>query len=226
MQHFLNIRQYRKPVVRRFLAGKSRTCEEQDRSERTGLHEKPDPLPSGAPIPHKNGLHSRHQGKVADFGNNIECLDLLAIRTKEAHLNRMIWISLPFSSLNWISASWDFPWRCDHREPKKETITHTRDDVMRNILSFRNFQCCIAAFPANLPSPKLPPAKAKEKRRTDRKEPPKSSGRFALKHRPQSPNENWGRKISPGIVSVCVSVCCQPPGGSLPPIRRADCQRG
>jgi hypothetical protein len=70
-----------------------------------------------------------------------------------------------------------------------------------------------------VPSPKLPPAKVK-----DKNDEPTTGAPQSLAGSPQNPapfpQKNWGRKISPGI--VCVLVCVSaarrvnspdPPGG-------------
>ena len=94
-----------------------------------------------------------------------------------------------------------------------------RDRVMGKTLSPRGFPAFIPSFATNIPPapPDSTPSVGKEKGRARGPRNPRS-----LRTTPAKvPAIRTG--IFPPIVCVLVSVCCQPPGGSIPPILRADC---
>lgn len=96
-----------------------------------------------------------------------------------------------------------------------------RDCVIGTCLSRGAFWVCITSFATNTPRPAGTYTAGGEGTQNRRKGSPPPALRFATL-RPWSSPTRAGT-FPPDSVSVCVSVCSQPPGGSIPPILRADC---
>ena len=95
-----------------------------------------------------------------------------------------------------------------------------RDCVIGSCLSCEDFRVCITSFATNTPSRRKPPRPTAKETKNRTKDPPVPIRFTPL--RPWSSPTRAGT-FPPDSVSVCVSVCSQPPGGSIPPILRADC---
>lgn len=94
-----------------------------------------------------------------------------------------------------------------------------RDCVIRSSLSSGSIRVWITSFATNTPSRRKPPRPTARRTRTGRRIPPSPTGSPHSGPGPPRPEP----EPFPPLVLVCVSVCSQPPGGSNPPILRADC---